>query len=227
MSLYINTFLLAFCSIVYELLLGQALSAFLGNTVLRYSITIGLYMLSLGIGSLIAEGRFVARPVISLLLVETLLTLIGGSSVILLFLVSAQDVSPFLVSAIAHGLIIVIGILSGFEIPLLIQLKGLKEKGKDNTIIGINYLGAFLGTVIFALILHPHVGIVATAFWVALSNALVGIALVTQIEHVGQSEKKLFRTLLVLEAAMFLVLIYCLSVSNYISETLLNLYLGT
>jgi spermidine synthase len=65
--IYSLTFVLAFCSIVYELLLGQALSAFLGNTVLRYSVTIGLYMMSLGIGSMIAEGRFVARPAVALL----------------------------------------------------------------------------------------------------------------------------------------------------------------
>ena len=225
MSLYVYTFLLAFCSIVYELLLGQALSAFLGNTVLRYSITIGLYMLSLGIGSLIAEGRFVARPVVSLLLVEALLTLIGGSSVILLFLINSQEVNPIIIAAVAHGLIIVIGILSGFEIPLLIKLSELKKACNDNVIIGINYLGAFVGTVIFALVLHPHVGIVTTAFWVALSNALVGVALVSQIKHVTQSEKVLFNTLLTLAFLMLLALIYCLSVSSYISETLLNLYL--
>ena len=47
MIIYAITFILAFCSIVYELLLGQTLSAFLGNTVLRYSVTIGLYMMSL------------------------------------------------------------------------------------------------------------------------------------------------------------------------------------
>ncbi len=75
---YAFTFILAFCSIVYELLLGQSLSAFLGNTVLRYSVTIGLYMLSMGIGSLLAEGRFVKHPVITLLRVEIALTVTGG-----------------------------------------------------------------------------------------------------------------------------------------------------
>jgi spermidine synthase len=225
--IYRITFVLAFCSIVYELLLGQALSAFLGNTVLRYSITIGLYMLSMGIGALIAEGRFVTRPVISLLLVETLLTLIGGSSVVLLFVVNAQGVSPALISVVAHGLIIVIGILSGFEIPLLIQLKGFEEKNKDNAIIGVNYLGAFFGTVVFALILYPYAGIVMAAFLVALSNALVGTALFTQSKHVGPNEKNIFYLLLIVEVALVLVLVYCLTTSDHISEVLLNTYLGT
>ena len=78
MMVYLVTFVLAFCSIVYELLLGQTLSAFLGNTVLRYSVTIGLYMMSLGIGSMIAEGRLVKRPVTGLLRIEILLTVVGG-----------------------------------------------------------------------------------------------------------------------------------------------------
>ena len=65
--IYTITFILAFCSMAYELLLGQSLSAFMGNTVLRYSVTIGLYMLSMGIGSLMAEGRIVKHPVTSLL----------------------------------------------------------------------------------------------------------------------------------------------------------------
>lgn len=90
--IYALAFLLAFCSIIYELLLGQSLSAFLGNTVLRYSVTIGLYMLSMGIGALLAEGRFVKHAVTTLLKVEVLLTVCGGFSVIFLLLVDSAGV---------------------------------------------------------------------------------------------------------------------------------------
>ena len=37
-------------------------------------------------------------------------------------------------------MIIVIGILSGFEIPLLIALKNFEAEERDNAIIGVNYL---------------------------------------------------------------------------------------
>jgi len=115
---YAFTFVLAFCSIVYELLLGQSLSAFLGNTVLRYSVTIGLYMLSMGIGSLLAEGRFVKHPVITLLRVEIALTVTGGFSVIFLMLVNSVGLPDIAFFWLAHFLIILIGVLTGFEIPL-------------------------------------------------------------------------------------------------------------
>lgn len=225
MMIYAITFVLAFCSIVYELLLGQTLSAFLGNTVLRFSITIGLYMMSLGIGSMIAEGRFVARPVTNLLRVEALLTLVGGGSVIFLFFVNALGAPPLLLSIIAHSLIIVIGILSGFEIPLLISLKNNEAENRDNAIIGINYLGAFLGTMVFAFLLYPYVGLVPTAFTVAFLNSGVGVLLLTQAKYVAEPDQLQYRTLLLLATALLLVLGYCLIDSERISELVLNSYL--
>jgi spermidine synthase len=223
--IYAITFVLAFCSIVYELLLGQTLSAFLGNTVLRFSVTIGLYMMSLGIGSMIAEGRFIERPVTSLLRVELLLTLVGGSSVVFLFFVNALGAPPLVLSVIAHSIIIGIGILSGFEIPLLISLKNFEAENRDNAIIGVNYLGAFLGTMVFAFVLYPFVGLVPTAFTVALLNAVVGVLLLTQARYVEESEKRQYRTMLGLAVTLVLVLGYCLIAATRISELVLKWYL--
>lgn len=226
MTIYAITFILAFCSIVYELLLGQTLSAFLGNTVLRYSVTIGLYMMSLGIGSMIAEGRFVKHPVTGLQRVEMLLTLVGGGCVVFLFFVNAVGVPPLALSIIAHALIIVIGVLSGFEIPLLISLKRQETDDRDNAIIGVNYLGAFAGTLVFAFVFYPHVGLVPTAFMVAFLNAVVGVLLLTQARHVDAAENRQYRAMLGAAAAMALVLGYCLSASERIGESVLNLYLA-
>ena len=223
--IYIFAFVLAFCSIVYELLLGQTLSAFLGNTVLRYSVTIGLYMMSLGIGSMIAEGRFVKHPVTSLLRVEMLLTLFGGSCVVFLFFVNSVGVPPLVLSIVAHALIIIIGVLSGFEIPLLISLKSQQVENRDNAIIGVNYLGAFLGTIVFAFVLYPHVGLVPTAFMVAFLNAIVGVLLLTQYKHVDKSESRQYHAMLGVTASMMLGLGYCLSASERIGDSVVNLYL--
>ena len=224
--IYTFTFILAFCSIVYELLLGQSLSAFLGNTVLRYSVTIGLYMLSMGIGSLFAEGRFVRRPVTTLLKIELLLTLTGGFSVIVLLVLDAIGMPPSLFSLLAHLLIVIIGILTGFEIPLLIQLKNLETGRSKNSVLGIDYLGAFCGTVVFAFLFYPIVGLVPTAFCVASLNAAVGIGLLTQASKVGPRERRQYRTLIGLQSVLFAVLAACLVTANDINELFLRYYLG-
>ena len=45
------TVIVAACSIIYELVYSQALTVLYGGTIARYSITIGLYLISLGLGS--------------------------------------------------------------------------------------------------------------------------------------------------------------------------------
>jgi spermidine synthase len=223
--LYVITLVLAFCSIVYELLLGQALSAFLGDTVLRYSVTIGLYLFSMGMGSIFAEGRFVRHPVVTMLWIEILLALAGSLSIVMLYLVEWLGPSPLVFSLFAHSLIVVIGILTGFEIPLLIEVRNLEKSNSENAVIGVDYLGAFLGTVLFAFLFYPELGLVNTAFIVALLNALVGVMLATQDGKVSRTKKTEYRALLAGHAALSVTLIACLALSAPISEHLIRLYL--
>ncbi len=223
--IYIFTFILAFCSMAYELLLGQSLSAFLGNTVLRYSVTIGLYMLSMGIGSLMAEGRFVKSPVTALLKIELLLTVTGGFSVIALLVIDAAGLPPLLFSALAHSLIIIIGIFTGFEIPLLMHLKNLETKQSESTVLGVDYLGAFFATVVFAFVFYPIVGLIPTAFFVATLNAAVGVGLLTQASKVQSQEHRQYRALIAVQSVLLIVLVACLSTASTINELFLSYYL--
>ncbi|NIO11387.1 MAG: hypothetical protein GTO40_26570 [Deltaproteobacteria bacterium] len=223
--IYLFTFILAFCSIAYELLLSQSLSAFLGNTVLRYSVTIGLYMLSMGIGSLMAEGRFVKSPVTALLKLELLLTVTGGFSVIALLVLDSAGMPPFLFSALAHSLIVVIGIFTGFEIPLLMHLKNLEKEQSESSVLGVDYLGAFFGTVVFAFVFYPIVGLIPTAFFVATLNAAVGVGLLTQSSKVQSHEQGQYRALIAVQAVLLVVLVGCLSTAGTINELFLRYYL--
>ena len=224
--IYTFTFVLAFCSIVYELLLGQALPAFLGNTVLRYSVTIGLYMLSMGIGALSAEGRVVTHPVTTLLKVESLLTVLGGTSVLILFVLDAAPLSGVVFSALAHGVIVLIGILTGFEIPLLIELRNAETEHADSAVLGVDYLGAFAGTVLFAFLFYPRVGLIPAAFIVASLNAAVGVALATQVEKVREEKRREYWSLIGVQFALLLVLVVCLPRADVINEWFLGRYLG-
>lgn len=223
---YAFTFVLAFCSIVYELLLGQSLSAFLGNTVLRYSVTIGLYMLSMGLGSLFAEGRWVENPVIALLRVEIALTVTGGFSVIFLLLVNSAGLPDIAFFGFAHFLIIVIGMLTGVEIPLLIELRNLEAPGAEQKVLGVDYLGAFVGTVVFAFFFYPVVGLVPTAFVVGLLNAFVGVLLITQWHSVRENLQRQYGALLVVQAGLFAALMFCINFAGRISDMFLTHYLG-
>ena len=50
---YATALVLAACSLLYELLIAQTLSILAANTVVWYSVTIGVYLASMGLGALI------------------------------------------------------------------------------------------------------------------------------------------------------------------------------
>jgi len=223
--LSIITFTLAFCSIAYELILAQALSAFLENTVLRYSVTIGLYMFSLGVGSLLAEGKVMRVPVLSLLRIEILLTLIGGSLIVALHTLDSLGVPRIVFSTIAHGLIILIGILSGFEIPLLIALFNKNNKNDENTVLAINYIGAFLGTIIFAFVFYPKLGLMPTAFLVAVFNGISGMLLFTLVDQTASSERQSFHSSLLIQGVVLVGMLVCFVYANQINHYFIQIYI--
>ncbi len=219
------TLVLAFCSIVYELLLGQALSAFLGNTVLRYSVTMGLYLVSMGIGAMLAQARVLARPVVSLQIVELALTVLGAGAVLLLCVADAAGVPGPLFWLLAHGLIVSIGVLSGLEIPLLIELRSRHDPHAASGVLGVDYVGAFLGTVTFAFFFYPRLGLIPTTFVVAALNAAVGLSLGAFRRRVEPSVRPRHRRLLGVQAALLLVLVGCIVAAPSINEFSLDLYL--
>jgi spermidine synthase len=218
------TFVLAYCSIVYELVLGQTLSAFLGNAVLRYSVTIGLYMFSMGIGAALVRGKVSARPLHWLQIVEIGLSLIGGFSLVLLFGIDYLKPPPIVFSFFAHFLIVIIGILTGLEVPLLIKLRQIKKATSAASVLGVDYIGAFAGTVTFAFLFYPSLGLVQTAFILAFINSCVGIILPLTSLTSGLVDRR-SSLLLLVQFVICLILAFCLVEVESITETLLELYL--
>ncbi len=221
--LYFITFILAFCSIVYELILAQSLSAFLENTVLRYSVTIGLYMFSMGFGALIAEGKLTQHPVLTLLKVEIGLTIIGGFSVIFLQMFNIWSMSHILFSLSAHSIIIVIGVLTGLEIPLLMEM-GTSDI--ENKVLAVDYLGAFCGTIIFAFIFYPRVGLIPSTFLIGAFNALTGVALYLWHTDIEESKKEEYYGFLSVQTVLLLIVGICWIYSQSINTFFMNYYMG-
>jgi len=183
---YCITFSLAACSLIYELLIAQAIVSFASNTVVWYSLTIGLFLASMGIGALCCE-RFCKnkRDWSALFAVEILLCIIGGLSVMIInsahiawgfFLVKGNfEYNVFMFFAIALSVIIIIGFLSGLELPLLIRIGNRlsTEKTITNRVLGADYFGALIGGVAFPLILLPHFELITISLLTASLNLLI------------------------------------------------------
>ena len=220
--IYCVTFILAYCSIIYELVMAQSLSAFMGDTVLRYSTTVGLYLASLGIGAFLCRGSILKRPVYSLVKIEILLSVVGGFCLVYLHFCNMLIPSVRFFFFFSHALIIAIGILSGFEIPLLIDIKRQKKGGSINPVLGVNYFGALSGAVIFPIVLLPTIGVLLTAFLAGLLNAVGGLLLLLVINQ-EQGEKHW--AAYVINVALLALLVLCVIFSKAMETYFITRYI--
>ena len=171
--LFLSVFLIAACGLIYELIAGTIASYLLGDSVLQFSTVIGSYLFAMGIGSWLS--RYVARGLVSkFIYIELMVGLIGGFSSSMLFLAFAwTDSFRFLL----YLLVLLIGILVGLEIPLLMRI--LKDRFQFHDLVAhvltFDYLGALGASLLFPLLLVPHLGLVRAALLFGLVNAAVAL----------------------------------------------------
>jgi len=165
-------FIIAICGIVYELIIGAISSYLLGDSVKQYSITIGLFMSAMGIGSY-ATKRLRHNLFDFFVGIELAIGIFGGGSAILLFASYAFTEIYYIVM---YSTIIIIGILVGLEIPIITRI--IEEKQSDlritiANVLSVDYIGALLGSLFFPLILLPNLGQIRTAFLIGFINIVV------------------------------------------------------
>ena len=204
--LVFSIFIAGLCSIVYELLIGTTSSYFLGDSVRQFSITIGFYMASMGLGSYVS--RYFEKNLLSkFICVEILLGFIGGISVPVLYLVfSYTDFYQYFMFLF----IISIGFFIGLEIPLLTRLMENYYTLKVNisNILSLDYFGALVATLIFPFILLPYVGVFKSSLIFGIVNMSIGFVNLWAFSdtlNISKQKIYLYASILVTTFLVFLV----------------------
>jgi spermidine synthase len=168
-----SVFAIATCGLVYELIAGTLASYLLGDSVTQFSTVIGVYLFAMGIGSWLS--KYAERNLLGTFIqVEFLIGLIGGGSAALLFTLFGL-VDSFRV--VLYALVLLIGTLVGIEIPLLLRILKDRIVFKDlvSQVFTFDYIGALLASLLFPLVLVPHLGLVRSSFLFGILNTLVGL----------------------------------------------------
>lgn len=165
---------IATTGLAYELTLGALASYYLGDTVTIFSLVVGAYLSALGLGAYLS--RFVGER-IGLVFVDVQLSvaLVGGLSVPVGMACFAYTAFfPVLMLALVVGL----GTLVGIELPLLLRL--LEERLSFRELVaralGVDYVGALLGSLGFSLLLLPGLGLVRTSLTLGMLDAISALA---------------------------------------------------
>ncbi len=162
---------MALCGIAYELIIAAVSSYLLGNSVAQFSITIGLFMFAMGIGSYLT--KFIHEHLVERFIqIEIAVALVGGLSAALLFLVFPYYA---LYKPTMYGLILLIGTLVGLEIPLLTRILSRSAGFSESLahVLSLDYIGALIGSVGFPLLLLPSLGLFRSSFAIGLLNISV------------------------------------------------------
>ncbi len=168
---YLTALVIASCGLVYELVAGTLASYLLGDSVTQFSLVIGLYLTAMGGGAFLT--RFVTRNVARRFVeAEIGVALLGGLSAPALFFAFA---SPRWFSPAFFGVVVLVGVLVGLEIPLMMRLLKDAVVFKDLVaqVLTFDYLGSLAASVLFPLILVPRLGLVRTSVLFGLLNAAV------------------------------------------------------
>jgi spermidine synthase len=171
--LFITVLLIAACGLIYELIAGTLASYLLGDSVLQFSTIIGCYLFAMGIGS--ALSRYIDRGLAyRFVWIELLLGVIGGFSSALLFLAFAYTQGFQL---LMYAVVVAIGVLVGLEIPLLMRIMRDRYDFRDVVahVLTFDYLGALAASLLFPILLVPHLGLVRSAMLFGIINVAVAL----------------------------------------------------
>jgi len=138
--LHLLAFTVAFCGFTYELLYSELYRTVYGGTVTQYSLTIGLFFASLGLGSYFS--RYLDDDKQSnFLRSQVYISLIAPVGFLFVLFVGFSSMFPFsgvVEQAFSRIPILLIGLLSGFELPILFSMvdedKLLSQEGRSGFI---------------------------------------------------------------------------------------------
>ncbi|WP_136443304.1 polyamine aminopropyltransferase [Pacificoceanicola onchidii] len=169
------TFLIAVAGLIYELIAATVSSYLLGDSVRQFSIVIGVFLFSMGIGAW--ASRFVGEAMRGFSWAQISLGIIGGFMAPALFFSYAWlgDVAVPL-----YGMLVAVGVLSGMEIPLIARV--LKSIGAPDfrfeNVLTVDYVGALVASLAFPLLVIPHLGLMsASLVFGALNLVVAGLSL--------------------------------------------------
>lgn len=173
--------LLAFCmfttgasGLVNEYVLATITTYILGNSIEQFSIVIACMMLMMGVSGFVQSKMSDENLLQKFIAVEVLMALLGGFAPLAIY--SAYGYLENHFQFVHYFFVLAVGFLIGFEIPLVMRII---EQNKINLrvnltlVYGMDYVGAFIGALIWVHYLLKNFPLTEISFIVAGFNFIV------------------------------------------------------
>lgn len=178
--------LLSFCSLSYQFLMVKMIAPFVQNEVVCQSITLGFFLLAMGVGSYLAPQLYTASGLLGRLIrVEFCISIVA---LFMSFLIYALQLTvqlytregmmagPLARTLLFQFFTVVLGFLTGLETPYLFYLARNKNvKVSFNFLLALSYLGAVLSAFITSFVFSRFFSASTALIYVAMINMSVGL----------------------------------------------------
>jgi spermidine synthase len=169
----VTVVLVATCGLVYELVAGAVSTYLLGDSVTQLSTVIGVHLSAMGVGAWLSKyvEERVAERFVDCQIAASFVGGLGGPILYLTFAESSH------VRLVLYLLVASTGILVGAELPLLMRVLKRRVAFKDVVprVLSLDYAGALVGALVFALVLLPNLGILRTGIVFGILGVLSGL----------------------------------------------------
>jgi spermidine synthase len=169
--LYLTTFIMGGCGIAYEYTLSRVAADLLGNSARQWALVIGAMMFCMGIGADLQKRLNDKLLIDKFIAAEILLGILGGLGP--LALLFTYGLAPAYYIIIQYTFICSIGLLLGFELPLIARLNSVytqQLKVNLGKVLKMDYIGALAGALLWVFLLPRFFTLIESAFVLGLMN---------------------------------------------------------
>lgn len=208
--------LLAFCmfstgasGLVNEYVLATITTYILGNSIEQFSIVIASMMFMMGVSGLVQSKMSDDNLIYKFITVEILMAIIGGFAPLAIYATYGYLENHFLL--VHYFFVLSVGFLIGFEIPLvmrIIEQNRIKLKANLAIVYAMDYIGAFIGAIIWVKYLLKHYPLTEISFIVAGFNFAVALLTVLYFIHTKVIKHRLIALISVVVTASILLVGY-------------------
>lgn len=185
-----SVFATGLAGIVAEYVLSTLATYLLGNAIFQWTIVMSLMLFAMGLGSRLS--KFFDKNLIDLfVLVEFTLSVICASASVLAYGLAAYTEQ---INLVIYCIAMAIGILIGFEIPLVTRINNQYEELRTNiaSVMEKDYYGALIGGLLFAFVALPHLGLTYTPIALAIVNFAVATVFMYKFSHLLAVKKEVY-----------------------------------
>lgn len=221
----LNLFTSGHCTITH-IALAMALSYITSNSVYVFTFFTGLYLMSMGMGVLFVENiHLKSNRLTNLILLNSMAGIILANPGIT-GIITANELGRFLLRAYHIDLLflmfpagiiltVLIGMVSGAEIPVFSKLIEKENGHTSKPIIGVltsDYFGAFAGIMAFTFLLNPFTGLLNGIF----ISQVITLIIIDYTFYKLKASKKLLPLLFILNIYVLILFLLRMPFANFI-----------